>query len=129
MDGGCFVRDHHIQIRHLSKLNFEQPLLKFILYMEQDNVSIYDFFYGTSQKLLFVMLPFSLHFTSMMWLGMRSDGRFECWKQNLVQWAQEYIINVTHYGCWSSRFVHLPRFWISKILPCDVIILCQSKLH
>jgi hypothetical protein len=66
MDGGCFVRDHHIQIRHLSKLNFEQPLLKFILYMEQDNVSIYDFFYGTSQKLLFVMLPFSLHFTSMM---------------------------------------------------------------
>jgi hypothetical protein len=66
MDGGCFVGDHHIQIRHLSKLNFEQPLLKFILYMEQDNVSIYDFFYGTGQKLLFVMLPFSLHFTSMM---------------------------------------------------------------
>jgi len=51
MDGGCFVGDHHIQIRHLSKLNLEQPLLKFILHIEQNNVSIYDFFYGTSRRL------------------------------------------------------------------------------
>jgi hypothetical protein len=45
MDVGCFVGNHHhIQIKHISKLNFEQPFLKFILYMEQNNVSIYDFF-------------------------------------------------------------------------------------
>jgi len=45
MDVGCFVGNHHhIQIRRISKLNLEQPLLKFILYMEQNNVSIYYFF-------------------------------------------------------------------------------------
>jgi hypothetical protein len=44
MDGGCFVGGHHIRRKHFSKLNLEQPLLNFILYIKQDNVSIYDFF-------------------------------------------------------------------------------------
>jgi hypothetical protein len=43
--------------------------------------------------------------------------------------TRKYILNVTHYGYWSSRFVHRPRFWISRILPRDVTILCLSKLH
>jgi hypothetical protein len=50
VDGRCFVGDHHIKIRCLSKLNLEQPFLKFILYMEQNNVSIYDFFFGNWSK-------------------------------------------------------------------------------
>jgi hypothetical protein len=42
MDGGCFVSDHYIRIGHPLKLNPEQCLLQFILYMKHDNVCMYD---------------------------------------------------------------------------------------
>jgi len=52
MDGGCFVGDQHIQIGRPLKLNLEQPILKFILYMEHDNVSVCDVFLWNWSKII-----------------------------------------------------------------------------
>jgi hypothetical protein len=77
MDDGCFVGNHHIEIRRLSKLNLEQPLLKLILYMEQNNVSKYDFFIWNRLKTIICDVTIFIAFyindvigDEIQWLGL-----------------------------------------------------------
>jgi hypothetical protein len=66
MEHVCFLGDYHIQIKRPSKLSPQQCLLQCNLYMKHDNVYMYDFFYGIGKRVQFVIMPFSLHFASMI---------------------------------------------------------------